>query len=147
MKTLVLLRHADVDDPPTPPPANWSPELNSRGRRRSEALADLLEGAGVATIIVSPVLRTHQTATPLAERLGLALQVTPTWSQTATEALSSESGDVVLVIGHSNTIPKIINSVGGPMSGTEILEGHEDLFIITIVTPGSASFLHLKYGR
>lgn len=138
MKTLVLLRHADVDDVP-------EPELNARGQLRAEALAELLAVAGVTSIFVSPALRTHQTAAPLAAKLNLVAQEVPTWEETVPKALSAMAGEVVVAIGHSNTIPKIIHAFGGPMSATAVLQGHEDLFIATVLAPNSLSVVRLKY--
>ncbi len=140
MKTLILLRHADVDDVP-------DPELNARGQLRAEALAELLAVAGVTSIFVSPALRTQQTAAPLAAKLNLVAQVVPTWEETVPKALSAMAGEVVVVIGHSNTIPKIIHALGGPMSATAVLQGHEDLFITTVLGPNSVRVVHLKYGN
>ena len=140
MKTLILLRHADIDDVP-------DPELNARGRERAEALAKLLADAGVESIFVSPALRTQQTAAPLAAKLNLVAQIVSTSQQTVTKALSLEAGGVVVVIGHSNTVPEMLHALGGSMSATVVLQGHEDLFVATILAPNSVSIVHLKYGK
>ena len=47
------------------------PELHSHGRRQAELLADRLEREGVDAIYVTTLQRTHQTAAPLARRLGV----------------------------------------------------------------------------
>ena len=140
MKTLILLRHADIDDVP-------DPELNARGRERAEALAKLLADAGVESIFVSPALRTQQTAAPLAAKLNLVAQIVSASQQTVTKALSLEAGGVVVVIGHSNTVPEMLHALGGSMSATVVLQGHEDLFVATILAPNSVSIVHLKYGK
>lgn len=46
-------------------------ELTDLGRRQAEAAARALAGRGVDRIYVSPLTRTHQTAAPLARRLGV----------------------------------------------------------------------------
>jgi phosphohistidine phosphatase SixA len=140
MKTLILLRHADVDVVP-------EPELNARGRERADALAELLAVAGVTSIFVSPALRTQQTAAPLAAKVGLVAQIVSTSQQTVTKALSTVAGEVVVVIGHSNTIPEMLHTLGDPMPATAILQGHEDLFIATVLGPNSVRVVHLKYGN
>ncbi|MGJ6981338.1 histidine phosphatase family protein [Aestuariimicrobium soli] len=46
-------------------------DLDDRGREQASALADKLGDAAIEAIYVSPIVRTQQTAAPLAERLGL----------------------------------------------------------------------------
>ncbi|MDQ6839447.1 MAG: histidine phosphatase family protein [Actinomycetota bacterium] len=47
------------------------PELHSEGRAQAEALAERLADEDIAAIYVTTLRRTTQTATPLADRLGL----------------------------------------------------------------------------
>ena len=142
MKTLILLRHADVDVDDV-----LEPELNARGQLRAGALAELLAVAGVTSIFVSPAQRTQQTAAPLAAKFNLVAQVVPTWEETVLKALSAVAGEVVVVIGHSNTIPEMIHALGGAISATAVLQGHEDLFVATVLGPNSVRVVHLKYGN
>ncbi len=141
MKTIVLLRHADIDEPHGPEPI-----LNAAGVERAKALAHVLGTAGVTTVFVSPALRTQQTARPLLDKLGISFQI-PSDSEIIEKALAAETGDVVVIIGHSNTVPKLISDLGAPFSATAILQGHEDLFVVTVVASGNASVLRLKYGN
>lgn len=53
------------------------PPLSQRGLHQAELLADRLAGEGIDAIYVSTLTRTHQTAAPLAERLGLEPIVEP----------------------------------------------------------------------
>ncbi|MCH7474627.1 MAG: hypothetical protein IIA27_08125 [Gemmatimonadetes bacterium] len=57
------------------------------------------------------------------------------------------AGDVVLVVGHSNTIPGVVNALGaGPFENlTE--EEYDDLFVVTLTADGGASVVRLRYGR
>jgi phosphohistidine phosphatase SixA len=143
MKTVVLLRHADIDSPPGPAPDNWP--LNAAGRARAEALAHVVGGAGVITVYVSPALRSQQTAAPVAALLGLQpRQVPDTLPQFVQEVLSEPAG-VVLVVGHSNTVPEMITALGAPFPGPPI-QGHDDLFVVTVVTADTVGAVRLKYG-
>ena len=47
------------------------PELHPHGRRQAELLADRLEHEDIDAIYVTTLQRTHQTAAPLAQRLGI----------------------------------------------------------------------------
>ena len=52
-------------------------DLTERGRDQAERLADRLEGEAIDTILVSHLVRTQQTAAPLARRLGLTPIIDP----------------------------------------------------------------------
>jgi broad specificity phosphatase PhoE len=103
-------------------------------------------GAGVVTVYVSPALRTQQTAAPVAARLGLPpRQVPEALPQFVQEVASEPEGAVVLVVGHSNTVPQMIAALGAAFPGPPI-QGHDDLFVVTAVAPGAAGAVRLKYG-
>ena len=80
--SMILLRHgqsafnlaftATRRDPGIP-----DPHLTPLGQRQAEAAAEALADAGIERIIASPYTRTLQTATPVARRLGLPIQVNP----------------------------------------------------------------------
>jgi broad specificity phosphatase PhoE len=145
MKTAVLLRHADVDATPGPAPNNWP--LNDAGRERAQALAHALGDAGVVRIYVSPAARTQQTAAPLAALLQLQPVVVPeTLGQFVQQVLAAPSDAVVVVIGHSNTVPDMIVALGAAFPWPPIQEHeHDDLYIVTL-PGGAAGALRLKYG-
>jgi broad specificity phosphatase PhoE len=67
---LLLIRHAEQQtlrevDPP----------LSERGRRQAELLADRLVKSPIAAVVSSPMVRARQTAAPLAQRLGVEVEV------------------------------------------------------------------------
>lgn len=145
MTTVILLRHADVD----PHPAGHAPDdwpLNAAGRKRAKELARVVGHAGVRAIFVSPALRTHQTVEPLAQRLGLTPRMTPDDPEVAAaQILAEAAGGTVLVAGHSNTVPAIIDALGAA-SPVQAVSGHDDLFVVTVCGPGQAHVVRLKYG-
>lgn len=141
MKTILLLRHADVDPHGGAGPDD--PHLNAAGRRRAETLAHVAGDAGITSILVSPALRTKETVAPLAARLNLqTVQTAPDFVQ---QVLSNQTGTVLLVAGHSNTVPLMINDLGASFPQIP-LQGHDDLFVVTVIEPGEAHVAHLKYG-
>ncbi|AWM36726.1 Histidine phosphatase superfamily (branch 1) [Gemmata obscuriglobus] len=141
MKTVILLRHADVDAHAGPAPD--AQPLNAAGRARAQALARAVGAAGVSVIYVSPAARTQETVAPLAAELGVAPAVTPGPAAFAAEVAAAGSGSVILVAGHSNTVPALIAGLGAA-SPVALVEGHDDLFVVTI--GAGASVLRLKYG-
>lgn len=70
---LLLIRHgqtpANVDG--ILATAHPGPGLTPLGRRQAEALPEALSGEAISAIYVSTLVRTHLTAAPLAQRLGL----------------------------------------------------------------------------
>jgi phosphohistidine phosphatase SixA len=143
MKMIFLLRHADVDPPPGPTPDNWP--LNPAGRERSQLLARTIGLAGVSAIYVSAASRTRETAKPLAQQLALPLKPTPPLSQVR-EKLDAEPGEVILVVGHSNSVPEIMEVMGVPPP-LPVITGHDDLFLVCRGDQSETISVHLKYGQ
>jgi 2,3-bisphosphoglycerate-dependent phosphoglycerate mutase len=88
---IFIVRHgasADaVPGEPYPFLDKWSnPDLSPAGREQAERIGDRLAHEPIAAIYVSNLRRTHQTAAPLAERLGL----TPTEEPDLREAHMGE---------------------------------------------------------
>ena len=144
MKTVILLRHADVDV--TVGPAPETLPLNAAGVARAHALVHVAGDAGVTAMFASPAKRTQQTLKPLAEKLGLQVSIPNSQQALVQDALSNQSGAVVLIAGHSNTVPQIITALGA-LFVVPTLQGHDDLFVVTVMVSGHASLVHLKYGN
>ena len=76
---IVLVRHGRPDEGHAERPHD--PPLAADGRRQAEAVAELLRGEGITRIVSSPLLRARQTAEPLAERIGLAIEIVDGWAE------------------------------------------------------------------
>jgi broad specificity phosphatase PhoE len=138
---VIVVRHAEKVD------ESADPLLSARGTARAEALARALKLAGVKAIYVTEYKRTALTAAPLAAALGLTPIVVPA-AQTATlveRIRKDNAGDVVLVVGHSNTAPGILEKLGSP-ERVEIAGDEYDNLFVLVPRPGSApALLRLKY--
>lgn len=110
MITLLLVRHADIDLPPT----SADPSLNHAGRERAEALAHVAGAAGVTTVFTSSRTRTVETVEPILKALGIQAREMPAAAAVAREARAGKLGPVVLIAGHSNTVPEVIAALGVP---------------------------------
>ncbi len=80
--TVLLVRHGESAPahPDRPFPlrdGHGDPPLDAVGVRQAQLLADRLQHERVDAIYVTSLQRTHQTAAPLADRLGLPLLVEP----------------------------------------------------------------------
>lgn len=144
-----FVRHAErADGGAAAQPAGMSnapadPSLSVEGAARAQKLAAMLADAGIKAIFATEFKRTQETAKPLASKLGLAVQ-----SVTArdTQALVSKvkaghARDIVLVIGHSNTLPEAIKAFGGP--DVKIADG--EYTGIYVLAPASGTLTLIRY--
>jgi broad specificity phosphatase PhoE len=136
--TVILSRHAEkAATPPKDPP------LTEAGKKRADLLASMLADSGVDAIYVTEFQRTQQTAAPLAERVHVKPTVVSDTPQLIA-AIRARKNGVVVVVGHSNTLPEIIAALGGPK--LKIADSdYDNLFIVT-VGESQSSLLRLHYG-
>lgn len=139
LTTVFVVRHAERTE------QGEDPELIAEGRRRAKKLAHVLGQAGVQAIYVTPTLRTQQTAEPLAKALKLEPINTPAAAKLADTIRTQHAGQTVLVVGHSNTIPGIIEALGGGARQGLNLR-YDDMFLLEIVPKEKTKLLRLKYG-
>jgi phosphohistidine phosphatase SixA len=153
-KTVFLIRHAEKEDEP-----RQDPPLKKEGVARSQELARLLSGAGIKAIYTSQFTRTKQTAEPLAMKLGLtsttiSLKSNPSNPRLIAEESTADvvnkilqgSGENVLLVGHSNSIPDVIKMLGGDVVPTIDERKFDDLFVVTVYAKGKAKVTQIKYG-
>jgi len=140
-RTIVLVRHAERA-------GGASPEvgISEAGQCRAGILAGMLTDAGVNRIFTSEVARTQQTAAPLAGKLKLKFEAVPAKDVDGlVEKLrSGPAGGVTLVVGHSNTLPQIVQRLGAgevlPIADDE----YDRLWVVTLDAAG-ASAVTLRY--
>lgn len=143
--TVLLVRHAEK----APAPAS-DPLLSDAGQARAAALADALADAGVQAVIVTPFQRTRLTAAPLVEKRGLtpqAVAVSPTHVADVARAVREHKGQVVLVVGHSNTIPDIAAALGAAHPGVIADATYDNLYVVTVGAGGKARIAKARYGK
>jgi len=145
--TIVVVRHAEkelssIDDPP----------LSMAGEARAAQLArmfgDATAGHHIEAIYVTATRRSQQTAAPLAQRLGLMPQVYEARDADALVAriFREHRGHSSLVIGHSNTVPDLVNRLARGAKVPPIGDAEYDtLYVVTVPSLGPASVLRLKY--
>jgi hypothetical protein len=56
------------------------------------------------------------------------------------------SGENVLLVGHSNSIPDVIKMLGGDVVPTIDERKFDDLFVVTVYAKGKAKVTQIKYG-
>ena len=60
--------------------------------------------------------------------------------------LAQHGGQRVLVVGHSNTLPPLIEALGVPRAPELTESDYDDLFVVERPAEGPARLLHLHYG-
>jgi broad specificity phosphatase PhoE len=139
-KTVLLVRHAEKQD------ESDDADLSEAGVQRAERLGTILQYSGITHIITSDRQRTLKTARPLLLRPGVKPIVVEKGasSEVVNKIRSVPEGAVILVVGHSSTLPSIQRAIGKGSAG-EFLD-HGDLFIGVIGAPaGPPVFLRLRY--
>lgn len=115
--TYYLIRHAEKDTSAagsTQMQAN--PPLSNQGKERAEKLAALMEKEGIDFLFSTDYLRTKSTLAPLATKIGKPIQIYSPSQQTAwADTLRQPPflGKKLLIVGHSNTIPRLANLLIG----------------------------------
>jgi phosphohistidine phosphatase SixA len=146
--TVIVIRHAEKDlsvsatDPPL------SPAGQARAALLARMFGDTKFLGHVDAIYVSPALRNRQTAAPLAAQLGIDETVAPADDPRAlaSRALHEHHGSRVLIVGHSDTVPKIVAALSGNPNIPEIGEQeYGTMYIITVPRIGHANLLRLNY--
>ncbi len=122
--TVFVMRHAEkASEPADDPPLSLAGEL--RAERLAQFFGAATEGTAIDGIVVSDTRRSQDTARPLAAKLGIPVVVVKGGNprDVARRALGEFSGRHVLIIGHSNTVPGIVEALSGqavpPMSDAD----------------------------
>jgi broad specificity phosphatase PhoE len=146
-ETVIVVRHAERADGGAPANAMTAPvvdpPLSAAGEARAAKLAEMLRDAGVTAVYATEYRRTADTGRPLAGKRGLQVRPLPARDTAALVAkLKAEHAkDVVLVIGHSNTVPDIIRALGGPT----VTMREDEYDAMYILTPATGALTLIRY--
>lgn len=149
--TVIFVRHAEK----ATTPAN-DPSLSNAGQRRAAELArqlvdaDVVPGVGVDAIYSTSFRRTVETAKPVADALDLQVMTYDAADTTVfLESVVREyKGKIILVVGHSNTVPEMIGNMGASKSVPEIAEGeYDNMYLVSIPWFGKTKTIRLRYGE
>ena len=118
LDTIYLVRHAEKAEP-WPADLDAFRPLSPAGEHRAEALAQRLKDAGVAAVYTSRTTRTMATGMPLVNgsHVPLVADDASTHPNEMTAFLAQVREKhahhrAVLIIGHANTIPDLLNHLG-----------------------------------
>ena len=120
------------------------PNLTPQGQARARALAAILKKVGIKHIFSTATLRTQQTAQPLAQQAGVAVQsYDPGQPAIVVEKIKALAGPTLLV-GHSNTVPDLVKLLGGAPGGPIADDEFDRLYQLIIAPDGKVSTVLLS---
>lgn len=143
-KLVIVVRHAErADGGSMSKTAQTDPVLSKEGEARAQRLASMLAESGIKAIYATEYHRTQDTAAPIAKKLGLTVQ-----THKAVDALglvaalrASHANDVVLIVGHSNSMPLLIKAFGGPA----LTVAEEEYDAIYFLVPATGTLSKIRY--
>jgi phosphohistidine phosphatase SixA len=142
-RAVIVIRHAEKSTEPA-----GDPDLSIPGEDRAIALTRFLRHDPVDAIFVSEYRRTQQTAAVLARQRGVTPVVVKA-DETATlvekiKALPKDA--VVVVVGHSNTVPEILTALGVKEKVSIRDDEYSRVFVVTpTLDPGAMQLLEFAY--
>ena len=139
--SIIFVRHADRD--------GSNDSLTTTGNIRAEHLVQVAEKAGAIAIYHSTANRTRLTVEPLASALGISMIEQGDPAATISDIYSNHRGETVVVAGHSNTTPEMIELAGGPVGLVIDHDEYDNLFVFTRCHCwfGNTKLVNLQYGE
>jgi len=140
VRTIFLVRHAEKASNAADAP------LSPEGEKRAECLATTLKDAGIKQIYVTDVMRTQQTAAPLAKALKIKPTIIAAKDPNALiKNLVYTGGGNILVVGHSDTVPFVIARLQGGTVAPIGENEYDRMFVMTIAEAAGMPAVTLHY--
>ena len=133
-RLIVVVRHAEkVDD-------GRDPALSEAGAARAAALAELLADAGIERVLSTDYIRTRETARPTAEAAGVDVELYDPADLPGLSAMLLDAPDrAILVVGHSNTTPALVEALTGEPADFMPEEEYDRLYRVRVGEGGSVT--------
>ena len=125
------------------------PDLLPAGRERAERLGAYLAKQNIAAVYATGYNRTRQTAAPAARAAGVevttysaagnAAKLTQDW-------VTKHRGETIFVVGHSNTVPGLVNALVAKANYPDIDESdYDNLFRVVVGHNGKGKVRKVTY--
>lgn len=102
---VILIRHAEKENDGTK-----DPSLSEAGQNRAKRLSEMLSDILIDQAYSTSYKRTTETLTPLCESKHIKINSYDARNTTSIEEIIKNShGKTIIIAGHSNTIPNLIN--------------------------------------
>ena len=146
--TIIFVRHAEKAAVPAEDPG-----LSEAGVRRvaelTRQLVDADVVAGVDAVYATQFRRSQETARPVADALDLPIN---TYAAEDTELvletiLEDHKGKIILVVGHSDTLPALMANLGASKKVPQIAAAeYDNIYIVSIPWFGKTKTIRLRFG-
>jgi broad specificity phosphatase PhoE len=137
-----VLRHAEKSAK-----GGNDPDLSPAGKARAKLLVSMFGKTGITAVYASQFVRTQQTVGPLAEKLGLPVQVVLASDLDAlVQQVLANSGGKVLVVAHSDSAVSVIEKLGAGRLEAIDESDFDNLYIVTFDAQGQAQVVSMQYG-
>ncbi|MDH3252419.1 MAG: histidine phosphatase family protein [Ignavibacteria bacterium] len=139
--TIILVRHAERLN------STDTTSLSTEGFGRAVTLGRSVGSTGIGYIIVSEKQRTQQTAAPTAASVGVTpVEIPSSDIGRVVDSIDAHKEEIILVVGHSDTVPLIISDLGISPPPTISPNEFDRLFIVTKFH-WRTTLLSLRYGN
>jgi|TARA_B100000959_G_scaffold240952_1_gene262504 broad specificity phosphatase PhoE len=146
--TIIFVRHAEKDIS-----IDNDPGLTEAGKRRvfelSRQLKDADVVAGIDAIYSTSFKRNIETVEPLARTLNLDIHKYEKndYAKVLEEILDTYKGKIILVVGHSDTLPDLMAELGASKKVPDIADNeYDNIYIVSIPWFGKTKTIRLRYG-
>ncbi|MEO8067827.1 MAG: phosphoglycerate mutase family protein [Flavobacteriales bacterium] len=123
-----LIRHAEAAG------SGADPDLSTIGLERANNWAVILQGVAFGACYSTDYNRTRQTTEPTATSNGQAVILYDPADLSLADVVADHAGSNVFIVGHSNTIPPLINAFLGTDVYPDMTEAeHGNLYKVTVL--------------
>ncbi|WP_442265863.1 phosphoglycerate mutase family protein [Tenacibaculum sp. ZS6-P6] len=110
-----------------------NPDLTKKGEQRALNWVKILHHYKIDEVFSTNFKRTIQTALPIAKKYKLQTQIYHPFKFNIEKILSKYQGKNIVIVGHSNTIPSLVNKFIGQEKYKDINESiYGNLYIVTV---------------
>ncbi len=136
-----IIRHSEKDTA-----GGSNADLNPIGRSRAKALRNILKKVKINGVYSTNTPRTKNTAAPTAKRKHLPVEIyDPKKQKELLSSLVDKKGKF-LVVGHSNTVHKLVNILTDTEQEKEFSESdYSRLYIVSLKKIGTAKVLMIRF--
>lgn len=141
--TVYVVRHAEQNRN-----ADQDPPLSEAGAMRARELRKEMLSARLSAVFATPYRRSQGTALPVAQafNLGITTYQPLEFDSLASRIRNDFAGKSVLIVGHSNTVPRIVEALGGPTYPDLDHDEFDKLFVLAVYAD-STTCARLTYGK
>jgi broad specificity phosphatase PhoE len=137
-KTVIVVRHgekfSDTDE-----------RLTEAGQARAQLLAKMLKDSGITAIFSTDTDRTRGTVQPVATAFKQQVRIYDNPAALIATLRRDHANDVVLVAGHSNSVPVILKMLGCADDITIEAQEYDNLFVVVPKADRTATLVRLRY--